>query len=357
MKRSLITWTLIGLIFGDPFFQVIPTKNLWAEEGTQFLVQLASCSTLTTARKEIERLKKFNLEAQYTIREDRSKKKWFIIYIDHFKTKEEATRFGNQLIQKRVIQNFKVFPKKGKEDQTAKTKELPARPPGLFNLQVASLSTELEAQKEVDRLKEYDLTGKITTMVDKNNKSWFVVYLGSYPSKEEALNHGSQLGQKNIIHSYRVFIEKEALPPKVEVPPPPAAKPPIKEPKALREESPVYFGPIAIKEEENALRISIYLDQKIFPEINANKTAEGSRLIITFKNIDKPIVPMEFKKIQSKILNSFSISWKGSDCTFTLLLNPSFNYQVSQDYYERDKVYSLVIGREPTAETDSDPKK
>lgn len=357
MKHFLITWTLIGLFFGDPFFQAIPAKNLWAGETTQFLVQVASCSTLTTARKEIERLKKFNLEAQYTIREDRSKKKWFIIYIDHFKTKEEATRFGNQLTQKGVIQNFKVYPKKRKEDSPAKVKGLPDRLPGLYSLQVASLPTELEAQKEVERLKEYDLSGKITTLVDKNNKSWFVVYLDSYPSKEEALNHGSQLGQKNIIHSYRVFIEKEGLPSKIEAPPPPSAKPSTKEPKALREESPVYFGPIAIKEEENTLRISIYLDQKIFPEINADKTAEGSRLIITFKNIDKPIVPMEFNKIQSKTLLSFSLARKGSDCTFTLLLNPSFNYQVSQDYYERDRVYSMVVGREPTVETDSDPKK
>lgn len=247
---------LAALFFGAlPFFWNL-NNTLWAEESMQFTLQVASCSTLAFAQKEIQRLKSTNIHAQYAVREDRSNKKWFIVYIDRYKTKEEATRRGNQLIQKGVIKTFTIFPQKVKEEGPPRAKELPDSP--------------------------------------------------AISSKKESM-------------------------------PGPA-------------KNPVYFGPIVIKEEENALRITIMLDRKIFPDITSDKIADGSRLIVTFKNIDRYIVPLEFNKAQSPTLLSFSIAKKGQDCTMVIVLSSTYNYEVSQNYYEKEKIYSLTIGRGPIAE-------
>ena len=92
------------------------------------------------------------------------------------------------------------------------------------------------------------------------------------------------------------------------------------------------------------------MDQKIFPEIMSDKISDGSRLMVTFKNIGKYIVPIEFDKIRSKALLSFSVANKGPDCIFVLLLSSSYNYEVSQNYYEKEKIYSLFIGMEAAVE-------
>jgi hypothetical protein len=54
-------------------------------------------------------------------------------------------------------------------------------------------------------------------------------------------------------------------------------------------------------------------------------------------------VPIDFHKEQAQALLSFSLRQKGTDCTLTLVLDPSFNYEVSQNYFEKEKIYSLGI--------------
>jgi hypothetical protein len=253
MKKMIITLGLAALFIEALFFMDCQNKNLWAVGSPRILLQVASCSTLACAKKEIDRLNGVNIQAQYTTREDRSKKKWYVIYVDRFKTREQAIHLGNQLIQKGLIQSFSLFPEKLSEENLIKTKETPPKP--------------------------------------------------SSPSTKEL--------------------------------------------KSGVEQNTVYFGPIVVKEEEAGFRINIYIDRKIFPEISSDKIADGSRLLITFKNIDQYIVPIEFNKIQSKVLLSFNLAAKGSDCQFSLLLNSAYNYTVSQDYFEKEKIYSLLIGRDP----------
>jgi hypothetical protein len=257
MKKIIITFELAALFMGAIFSIDSRIKNIWAVDSTRILLQVASCSTLACAKKEIDRLTDAKIQAQYTIREDRSKKKWYIVYIDQFRTREEAIRYGNQLIQKGLIQTFIIFPEKLNNEISLKTKETPFIPP--------------------------------------------------IPSKKESIT--------------------------------------------LAEKNPIYFGPIVVKEEESGIRIIIFMGRRIFPEITSDKIADGSRLLITFKNINRYIVPIEFDKIQSKGLLSFNLNAKGSDCIFSLLLNSSYNYKVSQDYFEKEKIYSLLISREPAAES------
>jgi hypothetical protein len=263
MKRHLLTLILTGLIIGGPF-------TLWdslffrAKEPTRFALQLSSFSTIAGAQKEIERLKSFNITTQYMTKKDRDLKEWFVVYMDLFKTREEAAQQGNRLIKDGIIQNFLIFPIKVKEDPSLKTKELTA--PGAR--EVPSVSSKIPSQKEI---------------------------------------------------------------------------------KPIFRKMPIYFGPVIIKEEENTLLMTISLSQRIFPKITTQKHENSSHLLITFKDIDKSVVPIDFRKEQAQALLSFSLMQKGTDCTFVLVLNSSFNYDVSQNYFEKEKIYSLRVRWESAA--------
>ena len=261
VKRSVLALIIAGLLIGDPL-TLRSANNLWAENTIRFVLQVSAYSTLEGAQKEIEHLKSFKITAHYTTKEDRNQKKWFAVYIDHYGTKEEATRSGNQLVQKGFIQNFFIFPMEVKSEPPSKTKEIPAPP--------------------------------------------------ETPSR--------------------------------------------KEPKPKPGKSPGFSGPIVIKEEENALRIYIFVDRKFLPKISVDKNAEGSRLIAVFKNVKKSLIPIEFHQAKSKPLLSFDVSSQGPDCIFSLRLSSDYNYDVSQNYFEKEKIYSLKIGREPTVNPNPETK-
>jgi hypothetical protein len=64
------------------------------------------------------------------------------------------------------------------------------------------------------------------------------------------------------------------------------------------------------------------------------------------------VVPIEFRKEPGRALLSVSLVQKGTDCTFVLVLNPVYNYEVSQNYFEQEKIYSLRIRWESTTGPD-----
>jgi hypothetical protein len=391
MKRFITALACVGLFISAPLSLWKPGGNLCAQDAARFELRVASFSTEISAQKELNRLKSFNIQAQIVSRENRFKKTAFVLSVLGYPTKEEATRYGNQLIQRGIIKNFMVsiqksgdetpakvekpplpsplppkkepvpipvnspvyvgpiFSEETKEEKPTPVKEGPPLLSTSFHLRVASLSTLEAAQKEIKRLESFHLDAQYLVRENQSKKKLFVVYLNHFKSQEEATRKGNELVQKNIIKNFTVFANKaseETPSTKAKEAPPPPTPPSKKEPPPVPDKNLVYFGPISIKEEENALRIYISLDRKIFPEIKADKVTEGSRLIVTFKNIDRYIVPVEFEKIQSPTLLSWSLAKKGPDCTFILVLNSTFNYEVAQNYYEREKLYSLIIGRE-----------
>jgi len=262
MKRFLFFLTLTELVIGDPFF-LWHSKNLWAQESTRFVLQVAAYSSIDAAQKEIERLKSHKIAAQYMTKEDRNQKEWFVVYTDHYETREKAAQQGDRLVKDSIIKNFFVFPMEVKEEPPLKPKEIE--------------------------------------------------------------------------------------PPKPKEPPPPLPKiPSKKEPKSMTGKTPIYFGPVIIKEEESNILMTISLNQRIFPKITTQKHENNSHLLVTFKDIDKSVVPIDFRKDQSRALLSVSLVQKDTDCTFVLVLNPVYNYEVSQNYFEKEKLYSLRIRWEST---------
>ena len=197
------------------------------------------------------------------------------------------------------------------------------------------------------------------TKEDHNQKEWFIVYTDHYETREEAARQGNRLVKEGIIQNFFIFpmeVKEEpqfkpkeltASKPK-ELPPPPSKIAPKKEPKQTLGKNPVYFGPVIIKEEETTILMTIALSQRIFPKITTQKHENNSHLLVAFKDIDKSVVPIDFRKDQAGALLSVSLMQKGTDCTFDLVLNPSFNYEVSQNYFEKEKIYSLRIRWEST---------
>jgi hypothetical protein len=232
-----------------------------------------------------------------------------------------------------------------------------------FAIQVSAFSTLAAAQKEIERLNSFKVTAKYRTKEDRNRKEWFVVYTDHYETEEEATRQGNRLIKEGIIQNFFLFplevkkepslITKEFPPVRAKEFPSPSSKiSSKKEVKPSSGENPVYFGPVTIKEEENTILMTISLNQRIFPKITTQKNKNNSHLLVTFKNIDKSVVPIDFRKDQGRALMSVSLVQKGTDCTFVLVLNPSFNYEVSQNYFEKEKIYSLRIRWESTAGPD-----
>jgi hypothetical protein len=400
MKRFTLILVWTGLFIGLSFLPGSPLRLLWAQSAGLYSLQVASLPTKISAQKEMERLKSHHLQVQAISWEDRENKTWFIISLTGFRNKEEAVKKGNQLIQKKVIRTFRVslqkiseeaphkpqqsppapsslspkakgsssgmgpvyvgpiFSEEPQEKKPPEVKESPAPSVSAFRLQVASCLTLEAAQKEIERLKSHRLKANYLLSQTQKNKKVFLIYLDSFKSKEDATQKGNQLLQKKIIKSFSVLSEKkgeEPAPSKIKEASPLPGKPVSKE-SPVPGKSLVYFGPISVREDEKTIRVNIILDRKIFPEITTDKVEEGSRLIITFKNIDKAIVPIQFEKIQSKTLLSFSLAPKESDCTFILVLSSAYNYEVDQKYYEKEKIYSLLIGKELPASPNPDKK-
>ncbi|MEW6187172.1 MAG: SPOR domain-containing protein [Thermodesulfobacteriota bacterium] len=217
-----------------------------------------------------------------------------------------------------------------------------------FMLQTAAFPTLDAAQKELDRLKTLGIQARYTTKEDQTKKKWYAVYINQYPTREEAARQGNQLIQKGAIQNFFIFpmkglIEESSPTREKALELQPQGKPSQKESKPPSGKNPIFFGPIVIKEEDSTILMTIGLDRRIFPQISAQKNDLNSKLFITFNHIDKVLVPVDFRKDQNQALMSFSVAQKGSDCTFILVLNPAYNYEVSQNYFEKEKLYSLRI--------------
>ncbi len=202
------------------------------------------------------------------------------------------------------------------------------------------------------------------TKEDRNRKEWLLVYTDHYETREEAARQGNRLIKEGIIQNFFILpmkvkeepsLKTKELPPPSakEVPSSPSKIPSQKEIKPISGKMPIYFGPVIIKEDEDTILMTISLSQKIFPKITTQKYENNSHLLVTFQDIDKSVVPIDFRKDKARALLSVSLMQKGTDCTFDLVLNPSFNYDVSQNYFEKEKIYSLRIRWESTKGPDT----
>lgn len=218
-----------------------------------------------------------------------------------------------------------------------------------FMLQTAAFPTLDAALREIERLKALGVTASYLIKEDQARNKWYAVYINLYPNREEAAREGSRLIQQGIIRNFFIFPHRgleegpkssevsETFSPRLGTA---VGKKDLAKPMDKR---PLFFGPIVVKEEETQILMTIGLDRRVFPKIYTQKNDLNSRLFVTFPPVDKILVPVDFRKDQQQALLSFSITQKNTECTFILVLNPSYNYEVSQNYFEKEKLYALRI--------------
>jgi hypothetical protein len=201
-----------------------------------------------------------------------------------------------------------------------------------FSLQVASCQSEDSAQKEIERLKLYGIKAKYSRTQDARKKIWYVVVIDSFKNREEARDYGNNLKAKNIIKNFRILNQ-------------PILSPEAK-PSALPEKRLQVDGPLKLQEEPDSLRLRFMVDPTGIPEVRSEKGEAGSRIIVSLKKRGPSFRPLEFQRPDG-MLRSFSVTSAGAECVITLVLRSDFNYEVAQDYYEREMLYTLVITKVP----------
>ena len=215
-----------------------------------------------------------------------------------------------------------------------------------FSLQVASCQFEGSAQKEIDRLKLHGIRAKFSrTPPDAQKKIWYIITIDSFKNREEARDYGNNLKAKKIIKNYKIFNQpaekNNTINLKAKTLLPSEAKPSALPEKRLRVD-----GPLKLQEEPDSLRLGFMVDPAGIPEVRSEKGEAGSRIIVTLKKRGQSFRPLEFQRPDG-MLRSFSVTSTGAECVITLVLRSDFNYEVAQDYYEREMLYTLVITKAP----------
>jgi hypothetical protein len=218
-------------------------------------------------------------------------------------------------------------------------------------LQTSAFPSQEAARKEIERLKSHGVMARYLVKEDPRGNKWYAVYINLYPDREEAAQEGNRLIQAGIIRNFFIFPyqgtqkgarEAEALERSSRKDKHRAA-PSLKKAKSLADIGPLSFGPVLIKEEESHILMTVGLSRRITPKVTTQKDEAYSRLFVTFPAENKVLVPVEFRRDGKPALQSFSVHQKGADITFMLVLNPSFNYEISQNYFDREKRYALKI--------------
>jgi hypothetical protein len=213
------------------------------------------------------------------------------------------------------------------------------------SLQVASFETEAVARKEVERLKLLGVKAALSPFSDAQKKIWYVVHVDSFRNKEEAQTYGNNLKAKNIINDFKLSTQDINKIKKIEEKPT-TTTPAETKSSAPRDKRPGPDGPLKVQEGPDFLRLELLLDRQAIPEVRSEKGEAESRILLIFRTGKSSFLPLEFERREG-LLRSFSVLSRGKEYTLTLGLNPEFNYQVAQDYFERERLYTLTITKIP----------
>lgn len=131
-----------------------------------------------------------------------SKGKYYRLYIDGYKTKNDAVNDARKLKKSGIISDYIINPGIMKEQITPSKKEEDKNNKKLFFLHVSSFQYEKNAEEEVQKLKDYGL--KAFLVEEKiNDKKWYRVYVGEFTNEQEARKSGEELIDRGIISYFR----------------------------------------------------------------------------------------------------------------------------------------------------------
>jgi cell division septation protein DedD len=147
-------------------------------------------------------LVKSGYNAFYRYEQVGSKGKYYRLYIDGYKTKNDAISEARKLKKSGIISDYIINPGIIKEQITPSKKEKDEDNRELFFLHVSSFQYEKNAEEEVQKLKDYGL--KAFLVEEKiSGKKWYRVYVGEFTDEQEARKSGGELLDRGIISYFR----------------------------------------------------------------------------------------------------------------------------------------------------------
>jgi len=160
-------------------------------------------------------LKKLGHNAFYRHEEVKGKGRYYRVYVERFKSREEAEKEAKVLKQLELISDYLIR-------VIGETTPIGSRERGgnkkNFYLHVWSFKERSNAEREVHRLK--GLGSKSFMMAEEiSGEKWFRVYIGAFHDEKKARRTGSELMAKGVILYFKpIRIDPKTIASKVTIP-------------------------------------------------------------------------------------------------------------------------------------------
>lgn len=182
-----------------------PTPVEETPRDIYYSLQVGAYQSEAHARTRAEDLDKMGQDGFVREGTSADKGKLYRVYLNRYKTKEEAIIEAEKLRKSKLISDYVVRPLKSPTRQEVHIKNGDASPK--FYLHIGSFMKKANAEKTVDRLKQSGLKASYAERVVQG-ETWYRVLIGDYPDEEEARRAGAELKKKGIISYFKPIKRK-----------------------------------------------------------------------------------------------------------------------------------------------------
>ena len=171
-------------------------------------LRVSSLKDKANAEKMIDILKNSGHNALYRHETVPGKGKWYRVYIEGYRSKEEAEKEAKKLMESGQISDYVIM---GAGEKTPTGSHDRRQDTEFFFLHVNSFKNKINAEKDVQRLKTYGHKAFLVSE-EVSGESWFRVYIGSFDNEKIARKVGSELRGKGIISYFKpIEINKDIM--------------------------------------------------------------------------------------------------------------------------------------------------
>ena len=167
-----------------------------------YSIRLDTIHGMDNADKRVEDLKKLGHNAFYKSRDEEGRKGEFGIYIERYKTRDEAEKEGKVLNDLGLIKQYTIEAleeQNGALSQAPKRRELHQK--GFF-LQVGAMKERIHAEQMVENLQKAGYHARFSHESIKNTGPWYRIYIEGYGSRASAEKDAKKLLESGMISDY-----------------------------------------------------------------------------------------------------------------------------------------------------------
>jgi cell division protein FtsN len=176
--------------------------NMASADETFYSIRLDTVDEVQLAEKKVEDLKKLGHNAFYRGETTEGKGEVFGVFIERYKTEEEAEKEAGVMKDLGLITDYKIEAieiKKKTVPQVSESRELKEKG---YYLQVGSMKDRINAENLVAKLQQSGYRALYREETVKGKGIWYRVYINGYKSKLEAEKDANVLLKSGIISGY-----------------------------------------------------------------------------------------------------------------------------------------------------------